>query len=74
MGKHKKDKKGKKSRKNSSSSDSSSDDELTRLEREKMKLLEEKIKAKKKIKQSETLMEKRARRLQKREQKDRNNN
>lgn len=57
--------KKKSSRKHSPSSSSSSDDGLTQLELEKMKLLEEKIRAKKKLKECETLEEKRNRRLQK---------
>jgi hypothetical protein len=56
--------KKKSSRRRSPSSSSSSDDGLTQLELEKMKLLEEKIKAKKKLKECETLEEKRNRRLQ----------
>ena len=47
------------------------DDELTKLEIEKMKLLQEKINAKKKIKECETMMEKRNRRLRKKAEKER---
>ncbi|CAG5098994.1 Oidioi.mRNA.OKI2018_I69.XSR.g16155.t1.cds [Oikopleura dioica] len=57
--------KKKSSRRRSPSSSSSSDDGLTQLELEKMKLLEEKIRAKKNLKECETLEEKRNRRLQK---------
>ena len=47
------------------------DDELTKLEIEKMKLLQEKINAKRKIKECETMMEKRNRRLRKKAEKER---
>ena len=49
----------------SSSSSSSSDEGLTKLELEKMKLLEEKIAAKRRIKECESLEEKRNRRIRK---------
>ena len=64
--KEKKSKHKKKQRHNSSSSSgSSTDDELTKLELEKIKLLQEKINAKKKVKECESMVEKRARRLRK---------
>ena len=55
----------------SSSSSGSSDDELTKLELEKIKLLQEKINAKKKVKECESMVEKRARRLRKKAEKER---
>ena len=45
-------------RRGSSSSSSSSDDGLSKLELEKMKLLQQKVEAKKRIKDCETLEEK----------------
>ena len=75
MGKSSK-KKGKKksSRRRDSSSDSSSssssDEGLTKLELEKLKLLEEKIAAKRRIKECESLEEKRNRRIRKKLKKE----
>ena len=71
MGKKEKKSKHKKKRYSSSSSGSSTDDELTKLELEKIKLLQEKINAKKKVKECESMVEKRARRLRKKAEKER---